>query len=79
MENIKPLCKTLKNEISYVKKLYANDKDLRRFFDLGIIKNTKIETLMKSPSGDPTAYLIRGAVMALRKEDAEKIFVKGAD
>ncbi|MBQ4109499.1 MAG: ferrous iron transport protein A [Clostridia bacterium] len=79
MENIKPLSKTVKNEISYVKKLCASEDELRRFFDLGIIKNTKIETLMKSPSGDPTAYFIRGAVMALRREDAEKILVKGDD
>lgn len=79
MQKIKPLSKTLKNEISYVKKIIGSENDKRRFFELGIIENTTIETLMKSPSGNPTAYLIRGAVMAFRKEDADKIFVKGED
>ncbi|MCR4943928.1 MAG: ferrous iron transport protein A [Clostridium sp.] len=47
----------------------------RRFFDLGIIEGTKIEVLYRSPFGDPTAYLIRGTVIAIREEDSEKISV----
>ena len=47
----------------------------RRFLDLGIIEGTKIEVLYRSPFGDPTAYLIRGAVIALREEDSEKILI----
>ncbi|HZK28267.1 MAG TPA: FeoA family protein, partial [Thermoclostridium sp.] len=44
--------------------------------DLGLVSNTAIEALQKSPSGDPTAYQIRGAVIALRKEDAFNILVE---
>lgn len=47
----------------------------RRMLDLGLISDTKIEALQKSPSGDPVAYLIRGAVIALRNEEASKIVV----
>ena len=47
----------------------------RRFFDLGIIDGTQIEVLFRSPFGDPTAYMIRGAVIAIRKEDGRKIEV----
>ena len=47
--------------------------------DLGIINNTNIEVLQKSPYGDPTAYFIRGAVIALRDEDAKKIIVKSSE
>lgn len=47
----------------------------RRFFDLGIIDGTDIEVLFRSPFGDPTAYMIRGAVIAIRKEDGVKIEV----
>lgn len=47
----------------------------RRFLDLGIIDGTNIEVLYRSPFGDPTAYLIRGAVIAIREEDSEKIQV----
>ncbi len=48
----------------------------RRFLDLGLIAGTKIEVLQRSPSGDPVAYFIRGAVIALRSEDASKILVQ---
>jgi DtxR family Mn-dependent transcriptional regulator len=45
----------------------------RRFMDLGILPGTKIAAEMRSPSGDPTAYRIRGAVIALRTEQASHI------
>ncbi len=44
--------------------------------DLGLVNGTPVEALQKSPSGDPTAYFIRGAVIALRSEDAGKILVE---
>lgn len=47
----------------------------RRLQDIGLIEGTEILCLNRSPSGDPTAYLIRGAVIALRKEETEKILV----
>lgn len=47
----------------------------RRLLDLGIVRGTKIVPVMKSPSGDPTAFLIRGSLIALRKEDANLILV----
>ncbi len=48
----------------------------RRLFDLGLIPGTKIKTLHKSPYGNPIAYLVRGAVIAMRNEDAQKIIVE---
>ncbi|MHB1153047.1 MAG: FeoA family protein [Eubacteriales bacterium] len=42
----------------------------RRLRDLGLINGTTVECIMKSPLGDPAAYLIRGAVIALRNEDS---------
>jgi len=47
--------------------------------DLGLVNGTNIEALHKSPSGDPVAYYIRGSVIALRSEDAQKIFVRLCD
>lgn len=55
--------------------LLIDTVERRRMLDLGIVKNTKIDVLYKSPVGDPTAYYIRGAVIALRSEDASKILV----
>ncbi len=48
----------------------------RRFLDLGILPGTVIQAEMRSPSGDPTAYRIRGALIALRRAQAELIKVK---
>lgn len=59
-----------------VKKLEVEGFDRRRILDLGVINDTIIESLHKSPSGDPIAYLIRGAVIALREELASKILVE---
>lgn len=47
----------------------------RRFLDLGIIEGTCIKCIQKSPYGDPTAYKIRGALIALRKDDSETIHI----
>jgi DtxR family Mn-dependent transcriptional regulator len=50
--------------------------DRRRMMDLGILPGTTIDVEMTSPSGDPTAYKIRGALIALRKEQAKLIQVE---
>ena len=47
----------------------------RRLYDLGIIPGTEIEVEMVSPGGDPTAYRIRGSVIALRDSQARLIKV----
>ena len=47
----------------------------RRMMDLGILPGTRIEIAMTSPLGDPTAYYVRGAVIALRREQANQIEV----
>lgn len=47
----------------------------RRLFDLGIIPGTEINVEMISPGGDPTAYRIRGTVIALRSSQARLIRV----
>ena len=48
----------------------------RRLMDMGLIEGTRVICLHRSPAGDPTAYLIRGAVIALRSEDTGKIMVE---
>ncbi len=49
----------------------------RRLQDIGLIEGTTVQCLQRSPAGDPVAYLIRGAVIALRAEDASQILVRG--
>lgn len=49
----------------------------RRLLDLGITPGAKIaKAMISSFGGDPVAYSIRGAKIALRKEQAKKIFIK---
>lgn len=59
-----------------VKSLTSDGGIRRRMLDLGLIPDTIVEAVQKSPSGDPTAYHIRGAVIALRSEEAGKILVE---
>ena len=47
----------------------------RRRRDLGLIEGTKVKCVLNSPLGDPAAYKIRGAVIAIRREDAADIKV----
>ena len=48
----------------------------RRLMDIGLVDNTLVECVETSPFGDPKAYLIRGAVIALRQEDCTNIIIK---
>lgn len=49
----------------------------RRLLDIGLIEGTRVECLFTSPLGDPTAFRIRGAVIALRQEDSKTIHIQG--
>ncbi len=60
-------------EVANVVYIDENANLYQRFIDIGIIKGTKIECVLKSPFNDPKAYLIRGAIIAIRNCDAEKI------
>ena len=48
----------------------------RRLQDIGLIEGTTVECVQKSPAGDPVAYGIRGAIVALRAEQAAAIIVQ---
>jgi DtxR family Mn-dependent transcriptional regulator len=48
----------------------------RRLLDLGVVPGTPITAEFSSPGGDPTAYRIRGALIALRRTQARLIQVE---
>jgi len=62
--------------IGKVKKVTSSGNTRRRMLDLGLINNTIVKSLRKSPLGDPIAYEIRGAVIALRSEESTHIYVE---
>lgn len=59
-----------------VKKLLSEGAMRRRLQDIGLIEGTPVLCMMKSPSGDPVAYLIRGAVIAIRTEDSSRVVIE---
>ncbi len=47
-----------------------------RLRDLGFTTGTWVQCVRCAPMGDPTAYEVRGAVIALRKDDADLVYVQ---
>ena len=62
---------------AYVAAIQADEAMRRRLLDLGLIRGTRVTCTAKSPAGDPAAYLIRGAVIALRGRDARGVRLEG--
>jgi Fe2+ transport system protein FeoA len=44
--------------------------------DLGVVPGTRIEAIMRSPSGDPTAYRLRDTTIAIRRDQAQHIRIR---
>lgn len=61
--------------IATVTSINSTGVERRRMMDLGILPGATIEVAMENPLGDPTAYNIRGAIIALRREQASLIEV----
>ncbi len=45
----------------------------RRLLDLGLVEQTLVQCVGRSPSGDPAAFRIRGAVIAIRSFEGKQI------
>ena len=48
----------------------------RRLMDLGFVKGSRIAIDMKSPMGNPVAYVVRGTAIALRHDQAQYILIQ---
>lgn len=66
----------LPGQTARVARLCAGGSIRRRLLDIGLIEDTPVECLGRSPLGDPSAFLIRGAVIALRREDLQNILIQ---
>ncbi|MCM1335588.1 MAG: ferrous iron transport protein A [Bacteroides sp.] len=76
----KRLCDVSPGERVKIKRLYSGEQIRRRLLDIGLVEGTAVECIGRSPGGDPSAYLIRGAVIAIRREDSRDIAVdRGAE
>ena len=69
------LCDLRVGEGGRVREIRAAGGIRRRLMDIGLLRGGRVECVGKSPAGDPAAYLIRGAVIAIRARDANKILL----
>ncbi len=73
---IRNLASLSDGETAVISALYSGGELRRRLMDLGFTEGTRVKRLSKSPLGDPVAFLVKGAVIALRREDIESIVVQ---
>jgi DtxR family Mn-dependent transcriptional regulator len=48
----------------------------RRLQDLGLTPDAQVEAALENPFGDPRAFRVRGTLIALRRQQAERIWVR---
>lgn len=63
-------------DIGEIDRLECGGHLRRRLLDIGLVEGTKVECVGKSPSKDPSAFLVRGAVIALRNSDCHRIILR---
>jgi ferrous iron transport protein A len=56
--------------------LESRGAERRRLMDLGLLPGVEVQVDMVSPLGDPTAYVVRGSMIALRRSQARAIHVE---
>ena len=64
------------NKNGRIDKIECGEGIKRRLLDMGLVKGTNIVPILVSPSGDPRAFLVRGTIIAIRKEDTKNIKIK---
>lgn len=64
------------NEKGFIEELECEGNTRRRLLDLGLVEDAIITPVLVSPSKDPRAFEIKGSLIAIRREDAEKIKIK---
>lgn len=70
-----PLHQLALNQTARVVSLRLTGQEQRRILDFGLTRGAEVCPLYRSPSGNPVAYLVRGAVIALRTDVARRILV----
>lgn len=75
MKNARALSELATGQHGYIDHISedCNGIERRRLLDLGFVPGSKVEAAITSPFRDPVAYRIKGALIALRRQQAEKI------
>ena len=75
---VNALCDMSTGKSARVVGVPGDDAMSRRLLDVGFTPGAAVTCLFQAPCGDPRAYLVRGAVIALRREDARAVQVEPA-
>lgn len=70
------LCSLRPGEGCRVRALRVHGSMRLRLRELGLIEGAYLRCLGRSPLGDPAAYELCGAVLALRDRDSRKIWIE---
>jgi Fe2+ transport system protein FeoA len=49
---------------------------IRRLAEMGFIPGTEVEVLRRAPFADPIEFQLRGYLVSLRREDADRVHVR---
>ena len=74
-ESKKILSELIPGQKAYINSIDDNCQGIerKRLMDLGFVPGTLVEVAVSSPFSDPTAYRVKGGLIALRKTQASKI------
>lgn len=53
-----------------------DDTIKRRFLEIGLLPGSIVSCVLESPFHEPKAYVIKGATIAIRREDTRKVLVE---
>lgn len=76
LSNTIPLSQLKTGQSGTVVDLRSSGLERRRMMDLGIVPGTRVVAELASPLGDPVAYRVRGATIALRQQQAQLVLVE---
>lgn len=78
MEEVTTLDRLEVGQRAAVTAVSAPEDQGRRLQELGFVPGGIVAAVQESPWGDPVAYAVCGAVIALRRADARRIAVRRA-
>lgn len=76
MKNVIALSSLRPGEGGFVCRMETVGSMRRRLRDVGLLEGARVRCVGRSPGGDPAAYEICGAVLALRSADAAQIWLR---
>lgn len=70
------LAELTRGEKAVVREVNSPGSIRRRLMDIGLVEGTVVECIGRSPFGDPSAFQIKGAIIALRREDSNTVKIE---